>query len=67
MKRHKDVLSARFVRNISYAQASFKESSIKKCLKQELKEVQSLNMWNFDETDLVDNTGATKVLVNRWT
>ena len=70
MKRHKDAVVARFARNISHARASIDESVIKdffENIKKELEGVPSSNIWNFNESNLLNDPDTKKVLVKRGT
>lgn len=70
INRHKSDLSKRFARNITHSRASVDENMINNFfnhLEKELDGVPTCNIWNFDETNLVDDPGSKKVLVKRGT
>lgn len=68
MARHKDVLSQRLSKNISYARAANDEEVLDiffKNLEEELKDMPPENIWNFDETNVQDDPGSKKVITRR--
>ncbi|KAK3933121.1 Jerky protein homolog-like [Frankliniella fusca] len=69
LKRNK-ILTSRTAANIKRSRAKVSPESIEKyfdCLEKELQDVESENIWNYDETNLVDDPGRKKVLVKRGT
>lgn len=69
LKRHHDI-SRRVARNISLNRASVNEGTVERFfqnLKEEIEGVPPENLWNYDETNLQDDPGCTKVLVKRGT
>ncbi|KAJ8886941.1 hypothetical protein PR048_013155 [Dryococelus australis] len=70
MKRHCVVVSQRTSKNVSYARATNDEDVINmffENLECELDGVPPHNIWNFDETNLVDDLGSKKVITRRGT
>lgn len=68
MKRHKDILSERVSKNITYARASTDAEVIDKFfghLEKELEGIPGENIWNYDETNVQDDTGSQKVITRR--
>lgn len=70
LRRHKDVLVNRIARNISVSRAAVNHEVINNFfhnLERELDNVPPSNIWNYDETNLGDDPGSTKVLIRRGT
>ncbi|XP_063218661.1 uncharacterized protein LOC134528923 [Bacillus rossius redtenbacheri] len=70
LKRHKQDLSTRLARNISHARARSDEGTINTFFDNFSKEVEGVphsNIWNFDESNLVDDPGCKKVIVKKGT
>jgi len=70
LDRHKNVLANRIARNISISRAAVDHEIINNFfnnLEQELQGVAPSNLWNYDETNLGDDPGASKVLIKRGT
>lgn len=68
MERHKQILSARMSKNITYARASTDREVIDMYfsnLEKELEGIPPENQWNYDETNLVDDPGSKKVITRR--
>ena len=68
MERHKQILSARMSKNITYARASTDREVIDMYfsnLKKELEGIPPENQWNYDETNLMDDPGSKKVITQR--
>ncbi|CAH2011985.1 unnamed protein product [Acanthoscelides obtectus] len=69
LKRHPQ-LSRRIAQNISHARAASDEEIINNFfdnLEVELDGIPASNIWNYDETNLVDDPGQTKVVTKRGT
>ena len=70
MKRHKAVLTQRTVKNISHSRAPTDEEVVNNCfanLEQELSRIPPTNIYNYDETNLVNDPGAWKIITKRGT
>lgn len=70
LNRHKQVLVNRIARNISVSRAAVNHEIINNFfdhLERELENVPPSAIWNYDETNLGDDPGATKVLIRRGT
>lgn len=70
MRRHQTTLSQRTSKNISYSRAANDEEVINlffSNLEKELNGVPPDNVWNYDETNLVDDPGSQKVITRRGT
>ena len=68
MKRHKAEISQRTSKNITYARASTNAEVIDMFfghLEKELEGVPPQNIWNYDETNLMDDPGSKKVITRR--
>ncbi|KAK8761078.1 hypothetical protein V5799_027655 [Amblyomma americanum] len=68
MKRHKDILSERVSKNITYARASTDAEVIDTFfghLEKELAGIPGENIWNYDETNVQDDPGSQKVITRR--
>ena len=68
MKRHKQILSQRMSKNISYARASNDQEVVEiffSHLEKELEGILPQNVWNYDETNLMDDPGNKKVITRR--
>lgn len=68
MKRHKDILSERVSKNITYARASTDAEVIDTFfshLEKELDGIPDKNIWNYDETNVQDDPGSQKVITRR--
>ncbi|KAJ8947645.1 hypothetical protein NQ314_008568 [Rhamnusium bicolor] len=68
--RHRPELSQRFSQNISHSRAATEEETINHPfdnLQTELEAVPPANIWNYDETNLVDNPGRSKVITRKGT
>lgn len=64
IKRHKSVLSHRFAKNIKNARAAIDSDVTNNFfdhLENEVKDVPAANIWNYDETNLVDDPGSTRL------
>ncbi|XP_063242135.1 uncharacterized protein LOC134542111 [Bacillus rossius redtenbacheri] len=69
LKRHPDI-SARMAKNITLSRARVDQETISQFfvhLKKELEGVPPTNIYNYDETNVVDDPGNVKVLVKRGT
>ncbi|VEN60718.1 unnamed protein product [Callosobruchus maculatus] len=69
LARH-PILTQRFAQNISHARAATDEETINKFfdhLEKELDGIPPGNIWNYDETNLVDDPGLKKVITRRGT
>ncbi|CAH1981970.1 unnamed protein product [Acanthoscelides obtectus] len=69
LKRHPQ-LSQRIAQNISHARAATDEEIINNFfdnLEVELEGIPASNIWNYDETNLVDHPGQTKIVTKRGT
>ena len=69
MKRHDDV-NTRMTRNIKKNRAAVSDEEVKRfftntCITKELEGVPDTNIWNYDETNLADDTGSKKAIVKR--
>lgn len=70
MKRHKAILTQRIAKNISYCRAATDEQVVNNFfdnLEKELNGIPKENIWNYDETNLVDDPGAAKIITKRGT
>ncbi|CAH2004705.1 unnamed protein product [Acanthoscelides obtectus] len=70
LKRHKSELSHRFCSNIKRVRAAVNEEAIKNYfnhLKMEIENIPPHLIYNYDETNLVDDPGKKKVLTKRGT
>ena len=70
MSRHKAVLTQRTAKNISYSRAKTDEEVVNNFfdnLEKELSGIPKTNIWNYDETNLVDHPGAGKIITKRGT
>lgn len=70
LDRHRQVLVNRVARNISVSRAAVNHEIINNFfdhLEREVENVPPSNIWNYDETNLGDDPGATKVLIRRGT
>lgn len=68
MKRHKQEISQRFCSNIKRVRAAVDEETIQlffNHLKEEIEGIPSHCIYNYDETNLVDDPGKKKVLMKR--
>lgn len=68
LRRHGDYLSQRMAQNITYARASTNEEVLRSYfnnLQKELENVSFELIWNYDETNLVDDPGSKKVITKR--
>lgn len=68
LKRYKKDLSQRFCSNIKRARAAVGEEELKKYfanLSTEMTDVNPDNIYNYDETNLVDDPGKKKILTKR--
>lgn len=68
MQRHKDFISQRTAKNITYSRASTDETIINDFfsnLEKEIAGVPPEQIWNYDETNLVDDPGNKKVITRR--
>lgn len=68
MKRHKAVLTQRTVKNISHSRAATDEEVVNNFfdnLEQELSGIPPKNIYNYDETNFVDDPGAGKIITKR--
>lgn len=69
LTRHKN-LTQRIAKNITHSRAANDEGILTKFfdhLEDELKDVPSTNIWNYDETNLVDDPGSIRVITKRGT
>ena len=70
MKRHEDVLTQRTVKNISHSRAVKNEEVVNNFsdnLEQELSGIPPTHIYKYDETNLVDDPGAGKIITKRGT
>lgn len=70
LKRYKSLLSHRVARNITHGRAEINETIVNEFFDNFQKETEGVpdtNIWNYDETCLVDDPGSVKVLVRRGT
>ena len=70
LKRHKDQISERMAQNIKRSRAAVSPNMIKSyCneLKETLKDVPAANILNYDETNLSDDPGRSKLVFKRGT
>lgn len=70
LQRHAHIISVRKAKNITYSRAANDEAVINSFfdnLEEELRGIPSGNIWNFDETNLVDDPGNKKVISKRGT
>lgn len=70
MKRHDQILTQRIAKNISHSRAATDEAIVNDFfdhLEKEIEGIPSCNIWNYDETNLVDDPGSKKVLTKRGT
>lgn len=68
MKRHKDILSERVSKNITYARASTDAEVIDTFfghLEKELDGIRNENIWNYNETNVQDDPRSKKVITKR--
>lgn len=68
MKRYSTLISQRTAKNITYAKASADDKIIEDFftnLEQLITGIEPKNIWNYDETNLVDDPGCKKVLTKR--
>ena len=68
VQRHNDALSQRFATNIKRARAAINEAVINSYfdnLEKELENIVPENIYNYDETNLVDDPGKKKILAKR--
>lgn len=68
LKRHKNVLSERICQNIKRSRASVSHSEIInyfKYLEESIKDVPASHIINYDETNLCDDPGRTKIIAKR--
>lgn len=70
MKHHKAILTQRTAKNISYSRTATDEQVVNNFfdnLEKELIGIPKENFWNYDETNLVDDPGAGKIITKRGT
>uniref|UniRef100_A0A0A9VWV2 Tigger transposable element-derived protein 6 n=1 Tax=Lygus hesperus TaxID=30085 RepID=A0A0A9VWV2_LYGHE len=68
LERHRDKLSVRMSQSVSRARAGLDQDTINNFfdnLAQELAGVPPENLWNYDESNLQDDPGSSKVIVKR--
>lgn len=68
MKRYSTLISQRTAKNITKARASTDDKVIEDFftnLEKEITGIEPKNIWNYDETNLVDNPGCKKVITKR--
>lgn len=66
MSRHKAVLTQRTAKNISKTDEQVVNNFFHN-LEKELSGIPKTNIWNYDETNLVDHPGAGKIITKRGT
>lgn len=70
MYRHKAVLTQRTAKNISYSRTKTDEEVVSNFfnkLQKEMSGIPKQNIWNYDETNLVNDPGAGKIITKRGT
>lgn len=70
MKRHKAIHTQRTAKNISYARAATDEEVVNSFfynLDKELNGIPKETIWNYDETNLVDDPGSGKIITKQGT
>ncbi|XP_063239060.1 uncharacterized protein LOC134540325 [Bacillus rossius redtenbacheri] len=68
MKRHKEIISERFCQNIKRARASISTSTVNEYfdnLAESIRDVPGSHIVNFDETNLTNDPGTTKIITKR--
>ncbi|KAJ8945538.1 hypothetical protein NQ318_020383 [Aromia moschata] len=69
LRRHHE-LTQRIAQNISHARAATDEETVNNFfnnLEEELRDIPPSNIWNYDETNLVDDPGKPKIITKRGT
>lgn len=68
LSRYSKIISQRTAKNITFSRAATDENIIGDFvsnLQDEIKDIPPSNLWNYDETNLVDDPGSKKVITRR--